>query len=301
VPHSQPTWLEFVDGWQLGIYRDAIYCGMLAGFVLGYLGVFVVLRRMVFITAAVSQAAGLGVALAFLIQIQVGVQVPPVLLAITLSLTMAGIFALPLERLNMSRESLLAVAYLVAWASSVMIGDRISQEAHDISAILFGTAVLVRAADMLALALVGGVAVLVHVVLHRGFLFAMFDPDSARVQGLPVRLLDVSSSLLTALSVSVATRALGVLPVFAFAVLPAATGLLVARRVHQVLIIAASVGTLAGLGGYAVAFFYEFPVGACQTVVAAAPLLIAVPLHFALKRERAPATAAAASRLSLRS
>jgi zinc transport system permease protein len=291
MPHSQPTWAEFIDGWQLGIYREAIYAGMLAGLVLGYLGVFVVLRRMVFITAAVSQAAGLGVALAFLLQIYIGVQVPPVLLAVTLSLAMAGIFALPLERLNMSRESLLAVAYLVAWASSVMIGDRISQESHDIASILFGTAVLVRSQDLAALAAVGCSALLVHLVLHRGFLFAMFDPDSARVQGLPVRALDVSSSLLTALSVSVATRALGVLPVFAFAVLPAVTGLLVARRVHMVLAVAASIGALAGLGGYVVAFFCEFPVGACQTVVAAAPLILAVPYHFVLQHQSAHAAA----------
>jgi zinc transport system permease protein len=279
MPHSQPTWAEFVAGWQLGIYSEAIYCGIVAGCVLGYLGVYVVLRRMVFITAAVSQAAGLGVALAFLMQIHLGLQVPPIVLAIALSLTTAGAFALPLERLKLSRESLLGVAYLLTWALSVMVGDRISQEAHDISAILFGTAVIVRSQDLYTVAAVGGVSVLLHLVFQRGFLFALFDPESASVQGLPVRWLDLSGFLLTALTVSVATRALGVLPVFAFAVLPATTGLLLSQRVQSVLIIAAVIGALSGLGGYLLAFFGEFPVGACQTVVAAAPLLIALPVH----------------------
>jgi zinc transport system permease protein len=279
VPHSQPSWAEFVAGWQLGIYSDAIYTGMFAGMVLGYLGVYVVLRRMVFITAAVSQSAGFGVALAFLIQIHLNLSFPPIVLAVCLSLATAGIFALPLERLKISRESLLGVAYLLTSAGSVMVGDRIAQESHDISAILFGSAVLVRAQDLRAVVGVGMAALLFHVVLHRGLLFAIFDPESARVQGLPVRLLDLAGFLLTALVVSVATRALGVLPVFAFAVLPGTTGLLIAERAPHVLTIAACIGALSGLGGYLLAFFYEFPVGACQTVVAAAPLAVALPLH----------------------
>jgi zinc transport system permease protein len=286
VPHSQPNWAEFVTGWELGIYRDAIYCGMLAGCVLGYLGVYVVLRRMVFITAAVSQSAGLGVALAFLLQIHWSWQIPPLAMAMVLSLATAGVFALPLERLKISRESLLGIAYLLASAGSVMVGDRIAQESHDIGAILFGTAVLVRSQDLQALAWVGGGAVLFHVGLQRGLLFAIFDPESARVQGLPVRWLDLSGFLLTALVVSVATRALGVLPVFAFAVLPGATALLMAERVQSVLAIAAGIGALSGLGGYLLAFFYEFPVGACQTVVAAAPLVFALPWHFVRQRLR---------------
>ncbi len=279
MPHTQPTWAEFVAGWQLDIYRDPVYCGVIAGLVLGYLGVFVVLRRMVFITAAVSQAAGLGVALSFYLQIQLGLALPPVVGAVLLSLAVAGVFALPLDRLHMSRESLLGVAYLLAWAGSVMLGDRIAQEAHDISAILFGTAVLVRPWDLYTMAAVGGVALLFHLWMHRGLVFAIFDPEGARVQGLPVRMLDLSGFLLTALTVSVATRALGVLPVFAFAVLPGTTGLLLAGRVRSVLAIAATIGALSGVVGYIAAFFWEFPVGACQTVVAAAPLLVAIPVR----------------------
>ena len=286
MPHSQPSWAEFVAGWELGIYRDAIYCGVFSGLVLGYLGVYVVLRRMVFITAAVSQAAGFGVAFAFLIQIHLGLTIPPIVLAVAFSLATAGVFALPLERLSISRESLLGIAYLLCSAGSVMIGDRIAQESHDIAAILFGSAVLVRTQDLVAVAVVGLTALSFHVIVHRGLMFSLFDPDSARVQGLPVRVLDLSGFLLTALVVSVATRALGVLPVFAFAILPGATGLLMAERAPSVLAIAASIGALAGLGGYVLAFFCEFPVGACQTVVAAAPLLIAVPLRLLRQRLR---------------
>src|SRR5687767_7708220 len=206
MPHSAPTWAELVQGWELGIYREPIYCGLVAGLLLGYLGVYVVLRRMVFITAAVSQAAGMGVALAFFAQIHLGLAVPPVAGAVALALLFTGVFSLPLERLPVSREAVLGVAYLIAWSASVMIGDRISQEAHDIASILFGSAVLVRSGGLVGLLGVGGVALIWHLAWHRGVTFALFDPEGARVQGLPVRMLELTSWLWVALVVSVATR-----------------------------------------------------------------------------------------------
>jgi zinc transport system permease protein len=275
MPHSSPHWSELVAGWELGIYQAPIYCGLLAGLLLGYLGVFVVLRRSVFVTATVSQAAGLGVALAFFLQIHVGVAVPPVLGAVVVALGFTAVFALPLERLPLSRESLLGVAYLIAWAASIIVGERISQEAHDIASILFGTAVLVRSEDLIALAAIGGAALLFHAWAHRGITFVLFDPEGARVQGLPVRALDLTSWLWVALVVSVATRALGVLPVFAFAVLPALSGMLLFSRLRWVLLVAAVLGAIGGGGGYIVAFFSDLPVGACQAAVAASGLALA--------------------------
>jgi zinc transport system permease protein len=276
MPASAPSWSELAAGWELGIYRAPIACGVLAGLLLGYLGVYVVLRRMVFITAAVSQAAGLGVALAFYAQIHLALQLPEVVAAVALALFVSMVLALPLDRLPISRESLLGVAYLAAWAGSLIVGDRISQEAHDVAAILFGTAVLVRSGDLYTLAVVAAVTLLFHLVFHRASHFALFDPEGARVQGVPVRRLELASQLLVALSLSVATRALGVLPVFAFAVMPAVCGLLVCEQLRSVLACAALVGALAGGGGYLLAFFGELPVGACQTAVATAAVLLAL-------------------------
>ena len=57
------TWHDLFSN--LGIFKDAILAGGLAGALLGFLGVHVVLRRMVFASSAIAQAAALGVALSF--------------------------------------------------------------------------------------------------------------------------------------------------------------------------------------------------------------------------------------------
>ena len=275
---SDPSWDDFVAGWDQGIYQDPILCGVLAGLVLGLLGVFIVLRRAVFVTAAVSQAAGLGVALAFYAAIHLGFSVPPVLGAALLSLLAASILVLPASRWRLPRESLLGFAFIACSAGAVLVGDRIAQEAHDISAILFGTAVLVRKVDLYLVAGVGAMIATMALILNRGFVFTGFDPQGARVQGLPVRTLELSLWAMVAIEVSVTTRALGALPVFAFAVLPAMAALALAARVRWALLIAALVGGTAGGLGYLLAFFAELPVGASQTALCALALVLTLPI-----------------------
>jgi zinc transport system permease protein len=233
---------------------------------------------MVFVTATLSQAAALGVALALYVDIHHQLALPPVLGAIVLSLTAAAILAIRPGRLRVSHEALLGMTYVVSAALVVLVGDHIAEEAHDIGAILFGTAVLVRPVDLWLVLGVGGATLLVHLWLLRSFVFSGFDPEGARVQGLPVPVLEVLLWTTIALVVSVATRALGALPVFAFAVLPAMTGLALASRVGVALGIAAVVGAISGGAGYILAFFLSFPVGASQAAVAAGIFVLVAPI-----------------------
>jgi zinc transport system permease protein len=286
VPHGAheaheghaPTWHEFMQGWELGVYRDPVLCGGLAGLVLGVLGVFIVLRRAVFVTAAVSEGAALGVALSFFLAARVGIELPPVLGALVFALFTTSVLALPSARMRLPRESIVGFAYLAAAALAVLVGDRITQEAHDVASILFGTAVLVRPADLYFVAGVGFVVLLTIVVGYRGLLFSGFDPESARVQGLPVRGIELTFWALSACEISVATRALGALPVFAFAVLPAMAALPLFRRMRSVLLAAGCIGAGSGVLGYLFAFFFEFPVGASQAVLATAAYFVTLPL-----------------------
>jgi zinc transport system permease protein len=281
---ERPSLDDFMLGWKQGIYQDPIFCGILAGFTLGLLGVFVVLRRAVFVTAAVSQAAALGVALAFYLDIHLAFHLPPVVLALVLALATTTVLALPFERLRLTREAALGLAFVTASGAAVLIGDRIAQEAHDVSAILFGTAVLVRSRDLLLVALVAVVVLVSVIATYRGLKFSGFDAEGARVHHLPVRMLDLTLWALVAVSVSVATRALGALPVFAFAVVPAMAALSLVERLSRALALAACLGALAGGAGYLFAFFFAFPVGASQAIVAVALLALCWPLSLLLKR-----------------
>lgn len=293
------------DLWaNLPIFRDAILTGALAGILLGVLGCHVVLRRMVFATSAISQAAALGVALSFWLPALIdpaghaaahasgsavhlisSLFFEPVLWAVAASLLATLAFMANPVRLHLTRESVLGMVFLSSGAGAVIVGDRITQEAHDLSAILFGSAVVVSPAD---LALVGGAALVLlglQLVFWRPLVFVAFDPVGARVQGLPVRRLNALVFVSIGLAVALSTRALGALPVFAFTILPAMSALVVTSRMGVAFVVAAVLGGISGAGGYAVSFRGELPVGATQTMMAAG-FLVAAVLYRAVRRSR---------------
>nr|PZN28474.1 MAG: ABC transporter permease [Pseudomonadota bacterium] len=267
---SAPSLEAFVD--RIDLYRDPILCAVLAGVGLAGLGVFVVLRRAVFVTAALSQAAGLGVALAFYAAIHQGIEVPPVLGALGASIAVA-VLALGSRGALLAREARVGIAFVVASALAVLVGTRIAQEAHDISAILFGSAVLVRTSDLVAVAAATVLALVFLALLARPLAFTGFDPEGARVHALPVRALEIAFWAFVALEVSVATRALGALPVFAFSVLPPVVGLAVSKGLFGALAVSVLVGGISPALGYVGAYFGELPVGATQAAVVAAATL----------------------------
>ncbi len=269
-------WSQLFDAWEL--FRDPIVCAVVAGGVLGFFGVYIFLRRMVFVSAAVTQSAALGVALAFYAEIHLATHVPPTLGAAALALTATLVLLVEPERLGMTREGLLGLVFAGSGGLAVLIGDRISQEAHEIDAILFGTAVLVRRADLLVIVSTAGVLLAVHLWWLRGVSFAAFDEVAAAVQGLPVRLLQVVLLVSIGLMVGVSARALGALPVFALSTLPAIAALGFGFRLLGSFAVAGLFGAACGGGGYLLAFFWEFPVGAMQCVTATA--LAAAALAF---------------------
>lgn len=269
VLDAAPSWADLAAGWEL--YRDPILCAIAAGLVLGFLSGYVVLRRMVFVSAVTTQAAGLGVALAFYAQIHLGLSsMSPALGAAALALAAAWLLVLDPRRLGLSREAMLGVAFAASGGAAIVVGAKISQEAHQIDDILFGTAVMVDRGDLLRVLIVGAALVALHLWWFRGLSFASFDPVAAAVQRLPVRLLDGVLFGSIGLMVGVSTQALGALPVFALSTLPGVAALLVVRgRLLVAFVLAALVGGASGALGYLLAFFQELPVGASQTVVAA--------------------------------
>jgi zinc transport system permease protein len=274
----RPTWADFVAAWPL--FKEAILAGTIAGAVLGFLGVFILVRRMVFVSATLTQASGLGVALAFYAHIHLGTDVPPLAGALLAALGASFLASLPYERLHLSRESALATLWLFASSGAVIVGSRITQEAHDIAGILFGSAVLVSPEDLGMVAAVGAVGLVLGFLGHEVLVFSGFDADAARVQGVPVRVFESALLMLVTAEVAVATRAIGALPVFAFSVLPAVAALLVAPGMRLAFPLATLFGASAGLGGYMLAFFFDLPVGATQTALAVLLVVAATPLRW---------------------
>jgi len=261
---------EFVAAWAL--FRDPTLAGVVAGALLGGLGVYVVLRRLVFLTAAISQVAGLGVVASYYAALHLGVTgvwASPWLGSGAAALGAVAWLAWVSSRRSEDADATLGVIYLVGAAATLALATRTTAELRDVSTLLFGSAVAVMPADLWALLIVAFGLGTLHLLLRRGFVAVVVDAEDAQVRGLPTRALDALLLATLAVAVAVVTRVLGALPAFAFSVLPALGALRVAPSLATAFGIAVGLGALAGGGGYVLAFLLELPVGASQALLAA--------------------------------
>ncbi len=260
----------FWAAWPL--FEDSVLTGVCAGVLLGVLGVYIVLGRMVFLTAALSQVAGFGVTLAFAAQIYLGagaLLASPSLGASVLSLACLFLIWNNQERERARRDSMLGLIFLVGSAGTLMVGSKIVQELHDVQTLLFGSSVAVLPEDF-RLVVVFGICVLgLHLWWWRGFVEVTYDQDTAMVRLMPVNVLKLVLMVTIALSVSLCTRVLGALPAFAFSVFPAMGAVLLASNIPRAMGMAAAIGGACGFLGYLFAFVYDFPVGPSQAMVGA--------------------------------
>jgi zinc transport system permease protein len=277
------SFASFWEGREL--WTEPLLAGVLAAALLSYLGVFIVLKRMVFVSAALSEVSGVGVAFAFWLGAVAGINphahgaVPfwldPTLYSLLFALGAAVLFALHPGHRKLAAETVVGLLYIVASALvlAILNSPRIAQEAHAVGDILFGNAVVVPRPLIVALAVAGAAALLVHLLFFKELLFVSYDPETALVQGVGTLRWEILLNVAAAVVISTATRAVGALPVFAFTVVPAAAALLLTERLRATVLLSLAFGISSALIGYYASWVGQLPTGACMVCVAALFLL----------------------------
>ena len=274
---------EFWAGREL--WREPLLGGVLAAALLSYLGVFVVLKRMVFVSAALSEISGVGVAFAFWLGAVLGIDphahatipllLEPTWFSLVFACLAAALFSLRPGHRKLATETIVGLGYIISSALvlAILNSPRIAQEAHAVGDILFGNAVTVPRKQIEALFSAALAAVVVHAILFKELLFVSYDPETAMVQGIGVFRYELLLNLATAVVISVATRAVGALPVFAFSVLPAAAALMLTDRMRLTIALSVLFGVVSAAVGYYVSWVEQLPTGATMVVVASLFLL----------------------------
>lgn len=269
---------EFINSYFL--WRDPMIVGAVTGAVCGFLGVYVVLRRIIFVSATLTQISSFGVALSFYLE-GIGLAmfsslIGPFALSLILTIMAAWFYALKRDFARISREGVIAFGFLVASGGVIILGDRITSGTHDIATILFGSAVVVDPTDVY---LIPGVAILVfiiHLIFYKDFIFVSFDTESAQLFKYPVRRLNTLLLITVALIVAVATRAMGALPVFALLALPPLASLYITENLKLVFLLSVVFGILSAVLGYFFSFILSIPTGASIAVCASVFFILAL-------------------------
>lgn len=263
---------------ELEFMRLAAVAGVAAALALSVLGVYVVLRRVVFVGLTLANVATLGAATA----LTVGLPVHSMAMAATL----AGAAALALAGTprRLPAESLIGWGFAAAAAGTVLVLAHASADT-DAMRLLYGNVLAITTEEALLLALIAVAVLALHTLFARRFVLVVFDPDAARAAGIRTG----AWTLLLYLTVGAATAAAiheaGALLTFALLILPAMSALLLTRGLAAAFAAAAVIAVAAVLGGLVLSFKWDLPTGPF-TVALLAAAVPAARVAGALRRGR---------------
>lgn len=246
----------------------AVATGMLVGVVCSLLGVFVILKRVVFIGIALSEIAACGIAAAILAGFA------PITGAILFTLTAVSALAFPFESRRIPRDALLGVLFVTASSLSVLLVSRSGLGLHEVKALLYGDLILASKADFIMLCALLLPALACLLLFLRPMLYAFLDREAATVLGVKPLRWELLFFLLLGLVVAAASKAAGALLVFCYLIVPATMALLLTRQLKRVLILAALVSILITLLGLSVSFVADLPTNQTICVVACSLFLL---------------------------
>ncbi|HEY9857467.1 MAG TPA: metal ABC transporter permease [Stenomitos sp.] len=260
------------EAFSLPFMQLALAASVIVALVASVLGVYVVLRRIVFVGAAVSQISAAGVALAFL----TGLSPNPTAFVVTL-LAVAG-FAFVGSGRKLTQESILGLAYAAASAATILLIGHTAHGTDDIMNLLFGNILAVTPTD---LALMGGAAVLVlgtHLICQRPFRFVFYDPEMAQTLGYNTKAWNLLFYVTLGIAIAAVTRVAGSLMTFAFLVIPAMTALSLAKGMRWIFGIAMGSAVLASVLGLVLSYQFDMPAGPAIVAVSAGLLVISAAI-----------------------
>lgn len=261
----------------------ALVAGAGVALVAGPLGCFIVWRRLAYFGDTLSHSALLGVALAFLMQVNVTVAIFAVAAAVSLALLVLQ------RRATLSSDALLGLLAHSALALGLVCLGFMTWLRIDLMGYLFGDILAVSAMDIFVI-YAGGAAVLaVLAIIWRPLFAATVNRELAQAEGLGPDRADVVFMLLMAVVIAFAMKIVGALLITALLIIPAATARRFASGPEQMAILAAAVGVAAVVGGLFGSLRWDTPSGP-SIIVAALGLFLVSLLPLAGRRRRAGLT-----------
>lgn len=260
------------------LFREALYGALVIALSCSVLGVYVVLRRIVFVGAALAQLSSAGIALGmFLYGLGFGGELTHHPVAMALIVTIAGAMFFGIGgggRSGVPPDAVIGVTYAVAAAVGILlIAKARTGEAHDI--FLQGNILGITRTDTIVLLAVAIPVLLVHIIFYKEFLFVSFDRETARTLGYNVRFWNLLLYLTLGVVIAYAMQFGGVMLVFNFLVLPAVTGLLLARTMRGIFAVAIAAAMTAAVVGFSLSVPFDLPSGPTIIAVSGALALAA--------------------------
>ena len=269
--------------------QRALLGGLITGVLGGWVGSLAVLRQLSFFAEALGQASLLGISLALLLSWSPG------WLLLLFALGFALLLRWLLRRSVLPADALLSLMCSVALALSVVMLSALPGARLSLQQLLFGDILGITWSDLLPLALLLGVTLAYGLASRRAQILISVDATLARSRGVAVETHRVLLLGLMALVVALSIKAVGVLLISGFVVIPACAARLLCRSFNGYVALSVAFGAGSALLGLWASALFNQPSGPMVVLTQGVLFVVALPLAALLARRSVVAAARSGS------
>ncbi|MDR6226372.1 manganese/zinc/iron transport system permease protein [Desmospora profundinema] len=275
-----------------------IITGAMVAIACGFLGCFLILRRLAMVGDAISHAVLPGIVVAYLIS---GTKDSVWMLLGAAAFGLLCTFLIQiLSQQGVQHDAAISVTFTFLFAVGVILVSLYTRQVHlDLDHVLYGEIAYVPfntwtlfgwEAGPRAMWIVGAALFLSLVVvglLYKEFKVVAFDPQMAAALGIPVLLIHYLLMGLVSVTTVASFESVGAILVVAMLIVPGATAYLLTDKLEWMLAISALVGILSSIFGYWISLWLDASIAGSMTVAAGLLFVCAFlfsPLHGVVTR-----------------
>ncbi len=277
---------------QYEFFVRGLISAALVGGLCGFIGVYVVLRRMSYIGHGLAHAIFGGAVVSYIMSINfyAGASVWGLVSALLINLTTS--------KRKIGADAAIGIVTTASFALGIALISRYKSFTRSFDAALFGNILGVTDGDLIAIVAVVAASLLIVLVGYKFFLFTTFDPEVARYYGVPTGWADSMLALVLAATIVVSIQVLGVTMIAAAIVIPPIVARLLTNSFGTMMLLSAGVGAFCGTGGIYLSYYVDVSSGA-TVVLFSATLFMLVLAYTGIRARLATARGRAAGRASL--
>jgi len=261
---------RIIELFQLPFMQRALMNGVLTGLMGGLLGSFTVLRQLSFFSDTLGHSALLGISIGLLL----GLDLSWVLLPFSVLFALG--IAYFLERTNLWTDALLNIIYSASLAWGIILLSFRDEYKGGLTQLLFGDILAVQVPDLIFSTLLLGVCIAFIGLTLRSQILLTLNESMAIARGVSVSAQRTAFIVLLSLVVGISIKAIGVLLISAFVVIPACAARLLSRKFTDYILISAGLGALSAVVGMVISAMVDLPSGPSIVAVQFTIFLLAI-------------------------
>ncbi len=250
-----------LEALQYDFMQNALIAGLLAAVACGVVGVYVVIKKVVFISGGIAHASFGGIGLGYFLSIN------PVLGAMVFTIASALGMGMIIKRTKLPEDTGIGILWAMGMALGIIFIGLTPGYAPDLFSYLFGNILMVPAFDLGLMLILDVVILAVVSLLYKELLFISFDEEFSTVLGVPTERLYLLLLCLIALTVVVLIRVVGIILVIALLTIPAALARQFTHNLKKMMLLAILVGGVLTFSGLWLSYLLDLASGATIILV----------------------------------